>query len=53
MLFSNNLYSKETEKVKKVDEVLLDDLNTPGLIAKIHELYNEANKGNDEKQRKI
>ncbi len=45
-----NLYSEETEKVEKVDEVLLDDLNTPGFIAKIHELYNEANKGNDEKK---
>ncbi len=45
-----NLYSEEKESVKKVDEVLLDDLNTPGFIAKIHELYNEANKGNDEKK---
>ena len=26
-------------------ESLLDDLNTPGFIAKIHELYNNANKG--------
>ncbi|MDC3127366.1 cysteine--tRNA ligase [Candidatus Pelagibacter bacterium] len=45
-----NLYSEETGKVKKVDEALLDDLNTPGFIAKIHELYNEAKKGNDEKK---
>ena len=26
-------------------ETLLDDLNTPGFIAKIHELYTKANKG--------
>ena len=26
----------------------MDDLNTPGFIAKIHELYNEAAKGNEE-----
>ena len=28
-------------------DALLDDLNTPGFIAKIHELYNAANKGDD------
>ncbi|MDC3104653.1 cysteine--tRNA ligase, partial [Candidatus Pelagibacter bacterium] len=48
-----NLYSEEKGKIKKVDEVLLDDLNTPGFIAKIHELYNEANKGNDEKKKRF
>ena len=32
-------------------ESLLDDLNTPGFIAKIHELYNNANKG-DTKSKK-
>ena len=32
--------------------MLLDDLNTPGFIAKIHELYSNANKG-DEKSKKI
>ena len=31
---------------------LLDDLNTPGYIAKIHELYTKANKG-DKKSKKI
>ena len=31
-------------------DILLDDLNTPGFIAKIHELYNAAIKG-DEKKR--
>jgi len=30
-----------------VIDVLLNDLNTPGFIAKIHELYNAANKGDD------
>ena len=32
--------------------MLLDDLNTPGFIAKIHELYTNANKG-DEKSKKL
>ncbi len=32
--------------------MLLDDLNTPGFIAKIHELYANANKG-DEKSKKF
>jgi cysteinyl-tRNA synthetase len=32
-------------------ESLLDDLNTPGFIAKIHEFYNNANKG-DAKSKK-
>ena len=35
-----------------VVESLLDDLNTPGFIAKIHELYNSASKG-DIKSKKI
>ena len=29
--------------------MLLDDLNTPGFIAKIHELYKEAETGNTKK----
>ncbi len=33
-------------------DTLLDDLNTPGFIAKIHELYNYAKKG-DEKSKKL
>ena len=37
----------------EVDETLLDDLNTPGYIAKIHELYNDANKGDEEKKLKF
>ena len=32
-------------------ESLLDDLNTPGFIAKIHELYNTANKGDDKSKK--
>jgi len=32
-------------------ETLLDDLNTPGFIAKIHELYNTANKGDDKSKK--
>ena len=36
----------------EVIDTLLDDLNTPGFIAKIHELYTNANKG-DEKSKKF
>ena len=32
-------------------DALLDDLNTPGFIAKIHELYNAANKGDDKSKK--
>ena len=39
--------------LKKIDEILLDDLNTPGFIAKIHELYNDASKGDKEKKIKF
>jgi len=48
-----NLY-EETEEANILDiaENLLDDLNTPGFIAKIHELYKKANKG-DDKSKKI
>ena len=41
----------ETEVPLNEAESLLDDLNTPGFIAKIHELYNNANKG-DAKSKK-
>ena len=37
-------------KTLEIDEILLDDLNTPGFIAKIHELYNAAVKGDDKKK---
>ncbi len=47
------LYEKHNEEIplKEID-MLLDDLNTPGFIAKIHELYAIAKKG-DEKSKKI
>ena len=35
----------EAENVLDISDSLLDDLNTPGFIAKIHELYNYAIKG--------
>ena len=44
-----NLYSEKNEETLEIDEILLDDLNTPGFIAKIHELYNAAVKGDDKK----
>jgi len=42
------LYEKSNERIslKEID-ILLDDLNTPGFIAKIHELFTNANKGDD------
>jgi cysteinyl-tRNA synthetase len=36
----------------EIIETLLDDLNTPGFIAKIHELYKKADRG-DEKSKKF
>ena len=47
------LYEKTNEEMslKEID-ILLDDLNTPGFIAKIHELYTNANKG-DGKSKKL
>jgi len=41
-----NLY-QEQKNYETLDttDILLDDLNTPGFIAKIHELYNQANTG--------
>tara|TARA_A100001011_G_scaffold83059_1_gene86679 strand:- start:287 stop:1636 length:1350 start_codon:yes stop_codon:yes gene_type:complete len=46
-----NLYIDIKEKTNfGVDNILLDDLNTPGFIAKIHELYNGASKGNNDKK---
>jgi len=41
----------DKELETEVIESLLEDLNTPGFIAKIHELYNTAKKG-DEKSKK-
>ena len=48
-----SLYSEKKGNTFEVDETLLDDLNTPGYIAKIHELYNDANKGDEEKKLKF
>ena len=46
-----NLYEKNSEEIKlDLVETLLDDLNTAGFIAKIHELYNEAITGDDKKK---
>ncbi len=46
------LYEETNEEISlEVMETLLDDLNTPGFIAKIHELYTSANKG-DNKSKK-
>ncbi len=45
-----NIYTEQKENFSKIDKILLDDLNTPGYIAKIHELYNSASKGNEEKR---
>ena len=48
-----NLYSEKKEDTFDIDKILLDDLNTPGYIAKIHELYNDATKGNEDKKSKF
>ena len=39
--------TKDTN-ILDISETLLDDLNTPGFIAKIHELYNAAYNGDNE-----
>ena len=46
-----NLY-QEQKNYETLDttDILLDDLNTPGFIAKIHELYNQANTGDLDKK---
>ena len=47
------LYEENNEEIPLQEiDMLLDDLNTPGFIAKIHELYANANKG-DEKSKKF
>ena len=49
-----NLYDEIKEEYSNdTAEVLLDDLNTPGFIAKIHELYNEAINGDKKKKIKF
>ena len=47
-----NLYDGSCEEIFLNEaERLLDDLNTPGFIAKIHELYNSASKGDDKSKK--
>ena len=46
------LYEESNVEIPSdVIDVLLDDLNTPGFIAKIHKLYNAANKGDDKSKK--
>ena len=41
-----SFYEKpNNQKIEDISELLLDDLNTPGFIAEIHELYNSSQKG--------
>ena len=42
----------EDENILDISDALLDDLNTPGFIAKIHELYNSAVRG-DKKSKSL
>ena len=46
--YNENTYD---ENILNICETLFDDLNTPGFIAKIHELYNSANKGDDKSKK--
>jgi cysteinyl-tRNA synthetase len=48
-----NMYEKKSDIKKTPDcfEYLLDDLNTPGYISKLHELYNEAAKGDKDRKK--
>ena len=48
-----SIYSEKEKNTSEVDEVLLDDINTPGYIAKLHYLYNSASKGDEEKKSKF
>ena len=43
-----NLYEKNSnEDIRNISESLIDDLNTPGFIAKIHDLYTKGSKGDN------
>ena len=49
-----NLYDEVDEKNSiEASKILMDDLNTPGFIAKIHELYNDGNNGNEDKKKQF
>jgi cysteinyl-tRNA synthetase len=46
-----SVYSQNLNSVKVADKILkplYDDLNTPGYIANLHQLYEKANKGKDQ-----
>ena len=46
-----NLYQEQKNyETFDATDILLDDLNTPGFIAKIHELYNQASNGDSDKK---
>ena len=46
-----NLYEETNEvDISEISVSLFDDLNTPGFIAKLHELYNDAIKGDNKKK---
>jgi cysteinyl-tRNA synthetase len=42
----------KNQEILDISDSLLDDLNTPGFIAKIHELYQKAKKG-DQKSKNL
>ena len=47
-----NMYeNSSSENILDISESLLDDINTPGFIAKIHELYNKSQKGDDKSKK--
>ena len=49
-----NVYLNIEKKIQISDQILkplFDDLNTPGFIANLHKLYDEALKGSDEDKR--
>ena len=48
-----SIYTEKEKNTSEVDEILLDDINTPGYIAKLHDLYNAASKGDEEKKSKF
>ena len=46
-----SLYEEQKDEgIEDIADVLLDDLNTPGFIAKIHELYTKASAGDKKKK---
>ena len=43
-------HEQKNQEMMDITDILLDDLNTPGFIAKIHELYNQASSGDLKKR---